>query len=140
MRCFNKYICRYNSQILWCNLYIHKPSRPIQWQFFHLQSWVNGNQPLDWLGDIWFWAGYKIVLCKNKQTNKKINTPQQGSKHDIMTDKRKRQPSTGQKKENIGRFKLFLHSGISNAHKFLCMCNATCIRITCTVTNLGRPV
>ena len=70
MRCFNKYICRYNSQILWCNLYIHKPSRPIQWQFSHLQSWVNGNQPLDWLGDIWFWAGYKIVLCKNKQTKR----------------------------------------------------------------------
>ena len=40
------------------------------------------------------------------------------------------------KKEHTGRFKLFLHRGINNVHKFLCTCNAVCLRITCMVVTV----
>ena len=32
-----------------------------------------------------------------------------------------------------GRFKLFLYRGINTMHKFLCMCNAICMHVKCTV-------
>ena len=42
----------------------------------------------------------------------------------------------GEKEENIGRFKLFLHRGINSVHKFLCTCNTVCMHITCTVVTV----
>ena len=47
---------------------------------------------------ICYWLGYKIVFCKNKQ--KKNSAAQRGTKHDNMTNERRRKPSTGQKKKN----------------------------------------
>lgn len=81
------------------------------------------------------WLGYRIGLRKGRQ---KKNATQQGSEHDNLINKKKRQPSTGQKKKDkrIGRFKLFLHGGISTLHKCSCMCNAFCVHVTYTVVTM----
>ena len=74
-----------------------------------MQSKINGNQPLDWLRDVWFMAGLQNRLPL-KQT-KKVSVARQGSKYDNTMNERWRQPSTQQKKKDkhIDTFKLFLH-------------------------------
>ena len=72
-------------------------------------------------------------MSNNKQTKKPV---QWGSKHDSAINNSRRQPSTGQKKEDIGRFSLFLYRGINTAHKFSCTFIAVCLHITCTVTTV----
>ena len=60
----------------------------------------------------------------------------QGSKHGNTTNNGMRQPSTGEKKEQIGKFKLFLHRGIDTVHKFACACNAFCVHVTYTIVTV----
>ena len=89
-----------------------------------------------------FWLGYKIVFCKNKQTNK-ISTAQRGSKHDNMMNERRRQPSTGKKKKSTladsNHFYIEESVTCTNccAHVTLCACyvhDHNCAR------NLWKPV
>ena len=50
---FNEYINCFQVMLGW---FIHKLSRPVQWYFSRLQIKMNGNQPFDWLGDVWIYG------------------------------------------------------------------------------------
>ena len=63
---------------------IHKPRVPVCKYFFCLQIMMNGNKPLDWLGDVWFMEGQQIRFLW-KQTNKQTKKSAQCSKESIMT-------------------------------------------------------
>ena len=54
--------------------FIRKPSEPVKLYLSHMQSKVNGNQPLDWLTDIWLMApahgaAKSTWVITNKQKN-----------------------------------------------------------------------
>ena len=57
---------------------------------------------------------------------KKIRAGQWGSKHDNMMKPIKHR---AEKKEDVGRFKLFLHRGINTVHKFLCKFNTKWLQL-----------
>ena len=54
-------------------IYICKPSEKVQQYFYHLQSKMNENQPLDRLRHVWFTAGIE------KQLPQKQTKPQRSS-------------------------------------------------------------
>ena len=56
---------------------------------------MTGNQPLDWLRDVWFMAGLQTKTAFIK-TNKKSAQRSKGTGMTTM-NKTRRQPSTGQK-------------------------------------------
>ena len=62
-----EFICWYNSEIR----LVHKPRGPVQWYSSRLRSKISGNQPLDWLWDIWFMAELQNRLLKKQTKNQR---------------------------------------------------------------------
>ena len=82
---------------------------------------------------VYGWAT-KVAATK---TNKKISTAQEGTEDDNTVNKRRGQPSTGQKKRQTHwQIKLFLHRGINTLLKFSCTSNTICVHVTCMVLTI----
>ena len=86
--------------------------------------------------------GWPSKLALRKQTKKKISTVQLGCEHDNRMNKKRRQPSTGQKKkdQHVDRFNLFLLRKINAVHEFLSMINTVYGSVRCMVVIVHKIV
>ena len=154
IRLFFLYLCEPNLTIIYhveiifqwihklfsVHVDIHKARVPVCKYFFCLQIMMNGNKPLDWLGDVWFMEGQQIrFLWKqtSKQTNKQKNQHSAARNQLWQHDGQEEEANKHSAKKDIDRFRLSFNRGIIVCTNFLFTCNAICVHNR--AHNLWRP-
>ena len=123
-----------------------RPVSTLQWKIFWSNQnnfltgqkcfTMNGNQPLDWLRDVWFMVGLQNHFHKNKQKKNRRSAGREKAWQHSEWEEDATKHRAEKKDEHSGSFKLFLHRVINIMPEFSCTLNPVCVDVTYTVVTV----